>query len=271
MYVQIVHVNSENYSWDTVIICSGLIYYGVNPWMDNTEPYPWQAIMKNNTTFRFLHLLRSTVRCVVLLCVCVICLCKFWFLRFFVVSYEAHVVYLWRLVVLDVLSFCCLIQWIGMIDLWESSGKDSMTWHFIHMWCSNMTNFQTLPGPASEIFSKDFSSTKNTLFFGGRWSSQPPGNFLHSCGGRSSWWETPQAFHAKKVLHKMKNQNISYTFLRWWFHIFTINFHPRSHGEFRWWSNLTNYCAYLHIYLSLGVLKWFNHQLLGCPWKLATS
>lgn len=43
MYVQIVHVNSENYSWDTVIICCGLIYV-VNPWMYNTEPYSWQAI-----------------------------------------------------------------------------------------------------------------------------------------------------------------------------------------------------------------------------------
>lgn len=143
--------------------------------------------------------------------------------------YEAHVVYLWRLF-LDVCSVTYwywsswFVQWNGMIDSWISSGKDSMTWHFIHMWCSNMTNFQTLPGSASEIFCKDFGSTKITLFFGGEMKQSTTREFLTFLRGRSSWWETPQAFHTKKVFHKMTNQNNSYTFLRWWFQIFIIMF-----------------------------------------------
>ena len=121
-----------------------------------------------------------------------------------------------------------------MIDLWISSGKDSMTWHFIHMWCSNMTNFQTLPGSASEIFCKDFGSTKITTFFGGEMKQSTTREFLTFLWGRSYWWETPQAFHTKKVFHKMKNQNISYTFLRWWFQICFIIFTTPIPAKFRW-------------------------------------
>ena len=139
-----------------------------------------------------------------------------------------------------------------MIDLWKSSGKDSMTWHFIHMWCSNMTNFQSLPGPASEIFSKDFSSTKNTLFFGGRWSSQPPGNFVHSCGEG----------HLGGKHHKFFTQKKSS--IRWQTKTFHI---PSWGGGFKYvfkfspgipWVYIDDpIWRLLHAYFSLGVLKWF--------------